>query len=263
MQGQRATSVIAFDVWRRPATAATTPAINAAAKRLDQWIGTEAGEPAAGECADGGAGHDQQQARHVESAINDAKRSRANGCEQSETWRGSWRQAASRHERGLRYLRGQRAVADLIHHPRDGQHPAHIDAQWLGWDDLKDGCAVDFDDKFAPVRQHLYRHAERAPKPLGDRNRPFCGLPVSEQERGCQRGVFNAAPQVSGSAPLASPFLSVNCVERSNSPSIANSPRGRSICRGRWLRRAFQIPRRTCHVLQLTREPPPILPHIL
>jgi hypothetical protein len=101
-------------------------------------------------------------------------------------WR--WWQPAGRFKRGLRSLGRQFGVADLINHRCDGHDPAHVDAERLGGDDLRDGRAVEFDGEFAPARQHLNRHAERARKPLGSRNRPFCGLPVSKQERGCQRG---------------------------------------------------------------------------
>ena len=136
MQGQKPTSVVASDSWKRLAAAATTPAINAAQKRLDQWIIAEAGQPAADKRTDDGAGCDQQQARRIERTENDAKRSRANGCKQSEAWRGSWRQSASGLKRGLRSLGRQRAVADVIDHRRDGQYPAHVDAERLGGDDL-------------------------------------------------------------------------------------------------------------------------------
>jgi hypothetical protein len=103
---------------------------------LDQWIIADAGQPAADERTDGGAGRDQQQACCIGCTENDTKRSRANGCQQSEAWRGSWRQPASRLKRGLRSFGRQRAVADLVDHRRDGQYPAHVDTERLGGDDL-------------------------------------------------------------------------------------------------------------------------------
>jgi len=66
--------------------------------------------------------------------------------------------------------------------------PAHVGTERLGGDDLRDGRVVELDGEFAPVRQHLNRCAKRAFEPLGGSNRPFCGLPVSKQECGCQRG---------------------------------------------------------------------------
>jgi hypothetical protein len=91
-------------------------------------------------------------------------------------------------KRDLCSLGRQRAVADLIDHRRDGQYPAHVDAERLGGDDLRDRRAIELDGELAPVRQHPDRHAESAPKPLGSGNRPFRGLPVSKQECGCQSG---------------------------------------------------------------------------
>src|ERR1700676_3218734 len=157
-------------------------------KWLDQWIIAEAEQPAADERADRGTGRDQQQARRIERTENDAKRSRAKCCEQSETWRGSWRKPASRLKRGLRSLGRQRALADLIDHRRDGQYPSHVDTERLGGNELREGRAIELDDDLAPVRHHATRHAESAPKPLGSGNRTLRGLPVSKQERGCQRG---------------------------------------------------------------------------
>jgi hypothetical protein len=79
-------------------------------------------------------------------------------------------------------------MADLIDHRRDGQDPAHVDTERLGGDDLREGRAIELDDDLVPVRQHLDRHAEGAPKPLGSGNRALRGLSVSKQEPGCQRG---------------------------------------------------------------------------
>jgi len=59
---------------------------------------------------------------------------------------------ASRLKRGLRSLGRQRAIADLIDSRRDGQYPAHVDAERLGGDDLWDERAVEFDGEFAPAR---------------------------------------------------------------------------------------------------------------
>ena len=103
-------------------------------------------------------------------------------------WLGSWRQTASRLKRGLRCLGRQRAVADPIDNRRDSQYPAHVDAERLGEHDLREGRAIELDDDLVPVRQHPDRHAEGAPEPLGSGNRALRGLPVSKQERGCQRG---------------------------------------------------------------------------
>ena len=138
MQGQNATSAVAFDSWKRLAAAATTPAINAA---QSGWISGLLLKPASQRRTSApmaGARRDQQQARRIERAENDAKRSRANGCEQREPWRGSWRQPASLLKRGLRSLGRQFAVADLIDHRRDGQYPAHVDAERLGGNDLRE-----------------------------------------------------------------------------------------------------------------------------
>src|SRR3981189_1222616 len=136
MQGQKPTSVVASDSWKRLAAAATTPAINAAQSGWIRGLLLKPDQPAADKRTDGGAGRDQQQARRIERTENDAKRSRANGCKQSEAWRGSWRQPASRLKRGLRSLDRQRAVAYVIDHRRDGQYPAHVDTERLGGDDL-------------------------------------------------------------------------------------------------------------------------------
>jgi hypothetical protein len=67
-------------------------------------------------------GRRQQQGRRVECTEDDAKRSRANGCEQGEAWRASWRQTVGRFRCGLRSLGRQCAVADLIDHRNDGQN---------------------------------------------------------------------------------------------------------------------------------------------
>ena len=188
MQGQKATSVVACDSWKRLAAAATTPAINAA---QSGWISGLLLKPDSQRRTSAPmAALAAISSRLVASSVpkmtpSEAAPMAANNVKRGVEAGGS-RPAGLK--RGLRSLGRQFAVADLIDHRRDGQYPAHVDTERLGGDDLRDGRALEFDGELAPVRQHPNRHAESAPKPLGSGNRPFCGLPVGKQESGCQRG---------------------------------------------------------------------------
>ena len=106
------------------------------AKRLGERIAAEARQPSAHKRADRCARRDQQQARCVDYAENDAERRRANGRQQREAQRRSWRQAACQRECRPRGGGLQLAVADLIHHGRDGKHLAHVDAERLYGNDF-------------------------------------------------------------------------------------------------------------------------------
>jgi hypothetical protein len=88
----------------------------------------------------------------------------------------------------LRSVGRQRAIADPINCRRDGKDPAHVDAERLGGDDLRDGRALDFDGEITPVSQHPNRQTESSPKPPGVGNRPFRGLSVNKQECRRERG---------------------------------------------------------------------------
>jgi len=85
MQGQKPTSVAACDRLETAGSSSHDTRDKRGAKRLDQWIIAEAGQPAADERTDGGTGRESAAGFVASSRTeNDAKRSRANGCEKRE-----------------------------------------------------------------------------------------------------------------------------------------------------------------------------------
>ena len=150
---------------------------------MNQRIAGEARQPAADNGSDSGAQCHKKQARHLQLTVYDTKRHRANGREERKAQRRSRRQTTGRRKLGASGLSSQRTVADLIHHRRDGQHLAHIDANRLDRDDLRNRSAVDLNRQLTPIRQYLYWYAKSTSKPFGGNNRSFRGLTVSKQER--------------------------------------------------------------------------------
>ena len=152
MQGQKATSAVAFDSWKRLAAAATTPAINAA---QSGWISGLLLKPASQRRTSApmaALAAISSRLVAIERTENDAKRKPRQWLRTTRSV--AWKLAAAGQplKRGLRSLGRQFAVADLIDHRRDGQYPAHVDTERLGGDDLRGGRALEYDGEFAPVR---------------------------------------------------------------------------------------------------------------
>jgi len=108
-------------------------------------------------------GRDQQQAYRIQRAENDAKRAAPNGCDITCCVAWKRRRTAAEGERGCAPA-GQRAVAYLIDHRRDGRTPpVSTKSGWAGTI-CETGRARPFDGEFSPSKVDPNRHAESEPR---------------------------------------------------------------------------------------------------
>ena len=158
------------------------------AKRLDEGIATDAGQPPAQGRASTGTERNDEESEIVGRAKNLAECRGSRAGEQHEAGQRNWRKARDGLKLRVRLVRTDPTVAELLDGGSRRRNFSHVDAQRRSCNDLvmRSAIVVDPYRQFPPAREDCDRETERTAELLQGRDHLMGGLAVFEQQPGTE-----------------------------------------------------------------------------